>query len=137
MTPHRWIRAATFGYGFMALAHTAAMFAPSSGPDEDRVVAAMQGWTFDAMGSQRTVWDFHVGEGFYLSVFAVLMATLAWVVGDLGRTQPAHARKLGVVLLGASLASVGLCVRYFFVAPLLTSVIGTVGIAGALWGWRR
>ena len=131
------MRAATFGYGFLAFAHTAALFAPSSGPDEDRVVGAMQGWTFDAMGSSRTVWDFYMGQGFYLSVFAVLMATLAWMVGELGRTQPAHARRLGLPLLAASVASVGLCVRYFFIAPLATSVIGTVGIAVALWGWRK
>jgi hypothetical protein len=46
----------------------------------------------DAMGTPRTVFDFFRGEGFYLSVFALLMTVLCWQVGNLGRHDPASAR---------------------------------------------
>ena len=132
MKAHYSLRFAAFCYAFLTLGHSAGMAAPSSGPEEDRVVAAMKSWTFDAMGTPRTVFDFFRGEGFYLSVFALLMTVLCWQVGNLGRRDPASARSLILSLLGASLASTALCYQWFFAAPLVSSLLGSLGLG---LGW--
>lgn len=137
MKAHHALGVASFGYGFLALAHTAALFSESRGPDEDRVTAAMQSWTFDAMGVPRTVFDFYMGANVYITAFAALVAVAAWQLGALVRADAAAARPLLWTLLLASAASTGICAVWFFPAPLGCSILGTVGIGAALVLGRR
>jgi hypothetical protein len=56
----------------------------------DSVVASMRTVRFDVQGFSRTYWDFFVGAGFFVSVFLLFAAVLAWQLGGLGNTG-AHA----------------------------------------------
>src|SRR5215467_15123309 len=49
----------------------------------DAVLASMRSVHFDALGFNRTYWDFFSAFGFFFSVFLVFAATLAWQLGGL------------------------------------------------------
>jgi hypothetical protein len=59
MKASRWLRAVSVLLGLFFLGHTAGVvFSRSSGPQEEAVLQAMRGFRFDAMGSNRSIWDF-------------------------------------------------------------------------------
>lgn len=132
MSPTFWIRIAAVSYAFFGLGHTAGMFTPSRGLDEARLFAAMRAYGFDAMGVQRTHWDFYHGFGWYLCVLTWSYAVLLTLVASLARRDGAAAAPFVATLLLASCASTALCVRYFFAAPAITSVAATIALTVAM-----
>ncbi len=137
MKPSILLRVASGMFAFFAVAHSAAMFAKSRGPAEDLVMHAMRAYHFDVMGSNRTHFDFYRGEGFYLSVLGFLIAVLLWQLASASRTYPAAVRPVLWTLLAASVASSVLNFMFFFIAPLVTSIIATVCIALALFSLSK
>jgi hypothetical protein len=119
MRASRWLRATAVLLALFALGHTAGFLVPqpSSGPEEDAVLRAMQAFHFDAMGRDRTIWDFWLGFNAALSLGLALTAVLSWQLAGLARRDPALARPFasslgfGLVMLAA------LCWAFFFVAP--------------------
>ena len=86
----------------------------------------MKAFHFDAMGSDRTLWNFWDGFNYTLSVLLLTLAVAAWQLGRMTRTAPAPARPLvatiGLGLLGTAI----LCWKFFFFFPSAFSTIAAV-----------
>ena len=111
------------------------MGAPWTPVNEDApaaVVEAMKSVSFDAMGNARTFWDFYFGFGVSISIYLFVQAVLLWFVATLAKTQPDAARPFVVVLLVAYAANIYVTWKYFFVIPLVLSILLVTCLALAL-----
>jgi len=96
------------------------------------VVEAMKSVSFDAMGSKRTYWDFYFGFGVSISIYLFVQAAVLWLIATLAKTQPTSVRPFVVTLLVAYAANVYVTWRYFFVVPLVLSIVMVTCLALAL-----
>ena len=133
-----WLRAASVFFWIFAVGHTGgAFFAPSSGPQEDAVVRAMKDFHFDAMGRDRTLWNFWEGFNVFTSLTLVLLAVLVWQLGRLARTAPGVVRPLVATLLLGTAAIAVLCWIDFFLAPAAASTLAAGSLLMAWLSLRR
>jgi hypothetical protein len=88
---------------------------------------------FNVLGSNRTYWDFFAGFGFFVTVFLLFAAVLAWQLGEVSRET---LRLLPVVTWALAIAFVGntvLSVMYFFIFPIIFSILITLCLIIAAW----
>ena len=99
----------------------------------DTLLAAMHSIRFTVQGFSRSYWDLFVGAGFFVSVFLLFSAVLAWQLSGLPaqtlalmrRTAWAFALCYGVLTI--------LSWRYFFSLPIVFLVLITVCLFAAAW----
>jgi hypothetical protein len=99
----------------------------------DSIIASMQAVHFEVQGFHRTYWDFYVGFGFFVGVLQVFAALACWQLGGL---PPAALKGMPVLTWGLAVcfaANTYLCWRYFFMAPLVFSIVLTILLAVAAW----
>jgi hypothetical protein len=133
MRATRWLRAASVLLALFFLGHTAAVVLPakSSGPREDAVLQAMKDFHVDAMGRDRTVWDFWVGFNVFTSVALAMLVVVTWQLGVLARKDRALAAPL-VSSLGPGLVLLALLnARWFFAAPAALSALAATCVLAA------
>ncbi len=129
MRSRGWLRTAAVFLWIFCLGHTAGMLVGrSSGPQEDAVVRAMKDFHFDAMGRDRTLWNFWEGFNVFTSLALATLAVLVWQLGRLSRTAPGTSRPLVATLFVGTAAIALLCWIDFFPAPAAASTLA----AGAL-----
>ena len=92
----------------------------------------MKSVSFDAMGSKRTYWDFYFGFGVSSSIYLFVQAAVIWFLATIAKTQPTAVRPFLIVLLVAYAANVYVTWRYFFVVPLVLSIVMVACLAFAL-----
>jgi len=133
--PHVLLRiAAIIALIFAGLHSMGAPWTPARGAPEQALVAMMKSLQFDAMGAQRTYFDFYYGFGVSISVYLAVQAIVIWLAGDIARTNPPAARPL-IATMFASYAIVGaITFRYFFAGPLVFSAVICALLA---WAWMR
>ena len=89
----------------------------------DSLVGGMRSIHFEVQGFSRTYWDFYVGCGLFVSVFLLFMAVLAWQLAGLP-VQTLAALRGTVWSLGVCFVAVAfLNWRYFFLVPILLSIL--------------
>src|SRR5262245_18714779 len=66
-----------------AIAHTLGFHQADPAWGVDAVLRSMQSVQFDALGFNRTYWDFFLAAGFTVGVLYLLAAILAWQLGGL------------------------------------------------------
>lgn len=96
------------------------------------VVQAMKSVSFDALGSNRTYWEFYFGFGVSISIYLFVQAAILWFLATIAKTQPSAVRPIVVVLLLAYCANVYITWRYFFVVPLVLSIVMVACLSLAL-----
>jgi hypothetical protein len=99
----------------------------------DSLIGSMRSVRFDAQGFSRTYWDFFVGFGLFVTVFLVFAAALAWQLGGLRAETLALLRGPAWALVICFAAVTILSWRYFFIAPLVSSLVITVCLTAAAW----
>ena len=99
----------------------------------DSVIASMQSIRFDAQGFTRSYWDFYVGFGLFATVFFVFSAALTWQFGGLPEETLARLRGPAWALAICFLAVGYLSWRYFFIVPIVFSIILTICLSAAAW----
>ena len=99
----------------------------------DTLLGSMRSIHFDVQGFSRTYWDFFVGFGLFVSVFLVFAAVLAWQLGGLAPEILARLRGPAWALVICFAAITILTWRYFFIAPLVLSILITVCLTAAAW----
>jgi hypothetical protein len=104
---------------------------PSWGVDTLR--ASMQSIHFNVQGFTRTYWDFFVGAGFNVSVFLLFAAVIAWQIGGLPAETLTRVRGIGWALALCFVALTFLSWRYFFILPLVFSILIAVCLIIAVW----
>ena len=103
----------------------------------DNLISSMQSLHFDAQGFSRTYWDFYVGFGLFVSVFLVFTAVLAWQLGGLPAETLAVMRGIAWVLAICFVAVAFLSWKFFFIVPLIFSVLITACLIAAAWLSRK
>jgi hypothetical protein len=106
---------------------------PWSDPKWGVDLSSMQSTHFYIMGFSRTYWDFYVGFGLFVSVFLLLAVVLAWQLGGL---PPECLTRLRGTAWTFALCFAGITVlswRYFFIIPIIFSVVITVCLTAAAW----
>ena len=97
------------------------------------MIKEMQSIRFDVMGSNRTYWDFYVGFGLFVSVFLVFLAVLTWQLGSLPAATLASMRGTAWSLVICFGAVSILSLRYFFIIPIVFSILILLCLTAAAW----
>jgi len=101
------------------------------------LIASLQTLHFQVQGFNRTFWDFYVGFGLFISVFLVFLAFLAWQLGALAPETLAvvHGIKWGLAICFA--VETVLTWRYFFIGPIVFSIVITACLLAGAWLSRK
>jgi hypothetical protein len=97
------------------------------------LLVSMRSIRFDMLGFSRTYWDLFVGFGFFVSVFLLFAAVLAW---QLGRLSPETLALLRGPAWALALCFAGITVLswiYFFTLPIIFTFLITVCLVAAAW----
>ena len=97
------------------------------------LISSMQSIHFNAMGSNRTYWDFYVGFGLFASVFFIFAAALAWQLAGLPPQTLALMRVAAWALVICFGAVTILSFKYFFIAPIVCSSVILLCLTAAAW----
>lgn len=97
------------------------------------LLASMRSIHFDVQGFSRTYWDFFEGSGFFVSVFVLFAAVLAWQLASLPAETLALMRLAGWAFALCFFAVTILSWRYFFLLPILFLTLITVCLVAAAW----
>jgi hypothetical protein len=85
------------------------------------------------MGFSRTYWDFYVGFGLFVSVILLLAMVLAWQLGGLRKESLALMRGTAWTFPLCFAAITVLSWKYFFIIPIVFSIVITLCLAAAAW----
>ena len=100
----------------------------------DAVLVLMQSVHFDALGFNRTYWDFFSAFGLYFSVFLLVAAVLAWQLGESAAASAnTFALRIAWTLAISFVAVTALTCRYAFTVPLVFSIVITLCLIAAAW----
>jgi hypothetical protein len=99
----------------------------------DTLLGSMRSIHFNVQGFSRTYWDLFVGAGFFVSVFLLFAALLAWQLGGLSAETLALMRRtawsLALCFAGVTILSW----KYFFLLPILFLSLITLCLVAAAW----
>jgi len=99
----------------------------------DSLIGSMKSIHFAIQGFSRSYWDFFVGFGLFVTVFLLLAAVVAWQLGRLDAETLARVRGIGWSLALCFVVLTFLSFRYFFVLPLIFSIVIAVCLLVAAW----
>jgi hypothetical protein len=99
----------------------------------DALLASMRSIHFDVQGFNRTYWDFFVGFGLFVTVFLLFASVVAWQLGSLPAETLGQVRGIAWALAICCAAVTVLSWRYFFVVPIVFSIVITVCLISAAW----
>ena len=89
----------------------------------DSLVASMRTIRFDVQGFSRTYYDLFVGAGFFVGLFLLFAAVLAWQLGGLSREtlrlMPLVTWPLAMLFVGVTVLSW----MYLFLVPVIFSAV--------------
>jgi hypothetical protein len=97
----------------------------------DALLACMRSIHFDVQGFSRTYWDLFVGAGFFVSVFLLFAAVLAWQLGGLSAETLGLMRPTSWALALCFVAVTILSWRYFFILPIVFLTLITMCLVAA------
>ena len=99
----------------------------------DSLIGSMKSIHFDIQGFSRSYWDFFVGFGLFVTVFLLLAAVVAWQLGRLDAETLTRVRGIGWSLALCFVVLMFLSFGYFFILPLIFSILITVCLMVAAW----
>ena len=106
---------------------------PWSDPKWGVDLASMRSTHFYIMGFSRTYWDFYIGFGLFVSVFLLLAAILAWQLGRLSPESLALMRGTAWAFALCFAAITFLSWKYFFIIPIVSSIVITLSLTAGAW----
>jgi hypothetical protein len=99
----------------------------------DSLIGSMRSIHFDVQGFGRTYWDFYVGFGLFVSVFLLFAAVLAWQLGGLPAATLSLMRGTTWALAICFVAVTILSWRYFFIVPIVFSIVISLFLIAGAW----
>ena len=99
----------------------------------DSLLGSMRSIHFDVQGFSRSYWDLFVGAGFFVSVFLLFAAVLAWQLGALSTEALDLMRPTAWALALCFVAVTILGWRYFFTLPIVFLTLITACLIVAAW----
>ena len=116
-----------------ALGHTVGFLQHDPSWGVDSLLSSMKSIHFNLQGFSRSYWDFFVGFGFFVTVFLLFAALLAW---QLGGVPVETLARMSIIAWTFALCFAVITVlswRYFFALPLAFSFLITVCLMLAAW----
>lgn len=99
----------------------------------EAVLVLMRSVHFDALGFNRTYWDFFSAFGFFFSVFLVFAGVLSWQLSSLSAETLARIRSVAWALAICFVAVTALSWRFAFTIPIVFSTLITMCLFAAAW----
>ncbi len=99
-----------------------APWTPATGVAEKALIESMKLLHFEAMGTERTYWDFYYGFGASITVYLAAQAVILWQLAGMAKADAKRVRPMLLTLLVSFLLIGALTLKYFFAAPLVLSV---------------
>ena len=99
----------------------------------DAVLGIMRSVHFDALGFNRTYWDFFSAFGLFFTVFLLFAAVLAWQLAGLPAEIFARMRGTAWALAISFAAVTALSWRFAFLIPIVFSALITICLIAAAW----
>lgn len=99
----------------------------------DAVLGLMQSVHFNALGFNRTYWDFFSAFGFFFSVFLVFAAVLSWQLSSLPAETLTRIRGIAWALAICFVAVTALSWTFAFTIPIVFSALITICLMAAAW----
>jgi hypothetical protein len=133
MTPVLWLRIAAGLTTVQLIGHTFGfvLAGPTQGAEEVALRDAMRGYRVNAMGMQRTYWDFYFGSGWIITAFLATLVVVMWCTARIARESPTLARPLvGSLAIGYAAVTV-LCAVFFVTAPIVNAAAITACLVAA------
>ena len=116
-----------------ALGHTLGFRQNNPAWGADAVLVLMRSVHFDALGFNRTYWDFFSAFGFFFSVFLVFAGVLSWQLSSLPAETLARIRGVAWALAICFVAVTALSWRFAFTIPIVFSTLITMCLIAAAW----
>jgi hypothetical protein len=126
-------RIASFLLVLFAAGHTIGFRKADPRWGADALVESMRTVRFSVGSFSRTYWDFYLGFGYFVSAFLLFDAALAWQLGGLKKETLAL---MPLITWGLAACFVGvtfLSWKYFFLPPIVFSVVLTLILIVAAW----
>ena len=137
MKASTWLRALAAIMAFFTFGHTMGVLNPPAEGPAGQALDTMRRMRFPIMGFDRSYWDFYRGFGFFVSLEFLFFAVIAYQLSVISRRSPSATMPLMVTLEVGCIATAVLSFMYFFVAPMVTSLVAVVCATGALAALRR
>ena len=103
----------------------------------DAPLAQLRSITFAAQGTPgRTYWGFYLGFGYFCSVLLLFAAALAWQLGAVPHEMLRQLQLLSWSFAAAFVVVTIISWQYFFTAPVVFSIVITLGLVAAAWRAR-
>jgi hypothetical protein len=97
----------------------------------DAVLVLMRSVHFDALGFNRTYWDFFSAFGYFFSAFVVFAGVLSWQLSSLPAETLAAIRGIAWALAICFVAVTALSWRFAFTIPIVFSTLITICLLAA------
>lgn len=95
---------------------------PGESAEAAGVVEAMQRTRFDAMGANRTYWDFYIGFGLIIGLSMIAEAIALWFLAPIAGSDARPIRPIIAVFALAYAGNAYLSWNYFFTIPVVFAV---------------
>src|SRR5712672_1811350 len=106
---------------------------PWSDPTWGVDLGSMRSTHFFIMGFSRTYWDFYVGFGLFVSALLLLAVVLAWQLSGLPPESLALMRGTAWTFALCFAVITVLSWKYFFIIPIIFSIVVTLCLTAAAW----
>jgi hypothetical protein len=127
-----WLRIAAVVTLLYCAGHTMGMpWTPATGPQEVAVLNAMKAIRFEAMGANRTYWDFYFGFGVAIAVYLLVQAAVLWQLAGIERRMPGSTRLIIAAFCISFVVNAIVVWKYFFAVPLVMAVAIAICLAVA------
>ena len=133
MKPTPFYRTAAVLLVLFAAGHTLGFRQSNPAWGADAVLASMRTVHFNALGFDRTYWDFFSAFGFFFSVFVVFAGVLSWQLSSLSVETLARVRGIAWALAICFVAITAVSWRFAFTIPIVFSTLITVCLIAAAW----
>jgi hypothetical protein len=95
------------------------------------VLDAMKAIRFEAMGANRTYWDFYFGFGVAIPVYLLVQAVVLWQLAGIERRMPGSTRLIIAAFCISFVVNAIVVWKYFFAVPLVMAVAIAICLAVA------
>ena len=137
MTTTMWLRIAAGLTLFQAVGHTfGGVLAGPASPGEAAMRESMRAFRVTLMGIERNYMDFYYGSGWTISVFALALAAVMWLLVPVARQAPTPARPIVLALAAAYAGVTVVSALYFVTAPIVVGAAITLSLTAAALSLR-
>ena len=127
-----WLRIASGLTLFQVFGHTfGAVLAGPANPEEATLRDSMRAFRVTLMGIERSYWDFYFGSGWAITVLALSLAAVMWLLAPVARQTPALARPIIFALAAGYAGATIVSALYFVTAPIVVGTAITLSLTAA------